>query len=375
MPYLFNIAELLDYASTDIEQVNQEFPSDSVVLKKELAKPAPFSLAPVSIKLNPIDLGPAGLLKLESDKGKSGESPSFINNYNTQNQTINNTTDARVSNSNKAVNTTDSRVTNSNQNLNSTSDINNGEIYQINEVLNNINSLFSMIGEPVENSENTELAQPVTSQNTTSTSTKPLYKSSKAIKDSAKIDQVNQNFTQLMSPTNLINSQQSDSVNSYVDDLNSVISSLNLITNTEISDNLTNSITNNQSSTQIPTVKTGKLAQSSAIKSAMEPDQTLSNQVGQLTKVLPDTINNLSTNITSLNRPADQTSTSITNQGAKIDQSTNNTNINNTEMSKSGQYTETAKPGEISHGQADFYLQAIYMALISGKLKVKLDYQ
>lgn len=120
-------------------------------------------------------------------------------------------------------------------------------------------------------------------------------------------------------------------------------------------------------------VKTNSIVDTNTVKRILEPDRTLERNVGQLTKVLPETINNLSTTVSSMS-PSTSSSSTVMNEGNKIDQSTNTT-IVKPETGLSQQSAQRPMSGN-PQNQVDqsFYMEAIYQALMSGKVKVSLKY-
>ena len=120
-------------------------------------------------------------------------------------------------------------------------------------------------------------------------------------------------------------------------------------------------------------VKTNSIVDTNTVKRILEPDRTLERNVGQLTKVLPETINNLSTTVSSMS-PSTSSSSTVMNEGNKIDQSTNTT-IVKPETGSSQQSAQRPMSGN-PQNQVDqsFYMEAIYQALMSGKVKVSLKY-
>jgi hypothetical protein len=120
-------------------------------------------------------------------------------------------------------------------------------------------------------------------------------------------------------------------------------------------------------------VKTNSIVDTNTVKRILEPDRTLERNVGQLTKVLPETINNLSTTVSSMS-PSTSSSSTVMNEGNKIDQSTNTT-IVKPETGSSQQSAQQPMSGN-PQNQVDqsFYMEAIYQALMSGKVKVSLKY-
>ncbi len=123
------------------------------------------------------------------------------------------------------------------------------------------------------------------------------------------------------------------------------------------------------------TVKSNKMVESNSVKQILAPDKTLQNTVTELTKTLPEAVNNLSTSVTSIN-PQNSSVSSVNNEGNQIYQNSNTT-IN--QPAQLSQVPSTETPGankmEMPHANNDFYLQAIYSALMSGKVKVKLEHQ
>ena len=121
-------------------------------------------------------------------------------------------------------------------------------------------------------------------------------------------------------------------------------------------------------------VKSTNLVESSSVKKMLEPDKTLEKSVGKLSKDLPAAVNNLSSSVTSMN-PQTNTSSAVTNEGTKIDQSSKTTINQNS--GQTGPQEQTSRPQEMAQlpQSSDFYLQGIYSALMSGKIKVKLEYQ
>ena len=121
-------------------------------------------------------------------------------------------------------------------------------------------------------------------------------------------------------------------------------------------------------------VKSNNFVGSSSVEKMLKPDKTLENSVGKLSKDLPAAVNNLSSSVTSMN-PQTNTSSAVTNEGTKIDQSSKTTINQNS--GQTGPQEQTSRPQEMAQlpQSSDFYLQGIYSALMSGKIKVKLEYQ
>lgn len=138
-----------------------------------------------------------------------------------------------------------------------------------------------------------------------------------------------------------------------------------------ITDKTTTTETNTKNSVN---VKSNKLVESASVKKLLEPDKTLENSVGKLSKDLPAAVNNLSSSVTSMN-PQTSSSSSVTNEGTKIDQSSKT--VINQMAGQTNQPEQISQPKNLAQSpqSSDFYIQGIYAALMSGKIKVKLEYQ
>jgi hypothetical protein len=146
------------------------------------------------------------------------------------------------------------------------------------------------------------------------------------------------------------------------------------ISNTSDSTDINQTTVNKTNTNESVNVKSTKLVESSNIKKLLEPDKTLEKSVGKLSKDLPAAVNNLSSSVTSMN-PQTSSSSSVTNEGTKIDQSSKTViNQNSGPVGLPQQSMATKESSQIPQGN-DFYLQAIYSALMSGKIKVNLNYQ
>ena len=132
--------------------------------------------------------------------------------------------------------------------------------------------------------------------------------------------------------------------------------------------------TGSTSTDEAVSVKSKQLIESSTVNRLTQPDTSLQRSVTQLTQALPNSINNLST-IMSASTSKNNSSQSIINEGNKLDQSTN-TIINQNQQNQPQAQPSPTKPEKVeqSSQMSDFYLQAIYSALMSGKVKVKLEY-
>lgn len=120
--------------------------------------------------------------------------------------------------------------------------------------------------------------------------------------------------------------------------------------------------------------KSNKLADSGAIKKMLSPDKTLELSVGELSKTLPEAVNNLTSSVTSI-APQTSSSNTINNEGTKIDQSSN-TQINQTpsQIAKNQEMDQAKVENSTNSQLTEHYMQAIYQALVSGKVKVRMDY-
>jgi hypothetical protein len=128
-----------------------------------------------------------------------------------------------------------------------------------------------------------------------------------------------------------------------------------------------------ESTDQLVNIKNTKLVESASVKNILAPDKSIERSVGKLSKEMSTAVNNLSSSVTSI-APQTSTATSIVNEGSRIDQSSNTT-INKPSQPQRVQEampaSQAAAPGQQLN---DFYLQAIYTALISGKVKAKIEY-
>lgn len=123
----------------------------------------------------------------------------------------------------------------------------------------------------------------------------------------------------------------------------------------------------------LASVKSGKLADSNSLKQILTPDKTLEKSVTKLTRELPESINNLSSSFSTFS-PQSSNITNVTNEGTRIDQSStvNSTRSERDQMKQSGE-AQTASQNQAGFNQNEFYLQAIYAALVSGKIRVKIE--
>jgi hypothetical protein len=211
---------------------------------------------------------------------------------------------------------------------------------------------------------------------------------------------ITENFSKVFSLTNQIDNSVSSKVNELIKSSNITTNSI-IETASTVLDRVVNSIKETDSfikESVIPSissivdrsepassqskvskneesyVKTNTLVDSSTVKRIIEPDRTVERSVGQLAKVLPETINNLSSTMSSMNNSNSSNSTSILNEGSKFDQSSNTTVVNQSQNTQSGESETLKNTSDSSPINPNFYMEAIYQALISGKVKVSLKY-
>lgn len=120
-------------------------------------------------------------------------------------------------------------------------------------------------------------------------------------------------------------------------------------------------------------VKNNKLIESSEVKNILAPDKTLEKSVSVLSRALPEAVNNLSTSFTSIS-PNSSTNNSNFTEGTRIDQSTSTVINQMTGQQKpQAQTADSNTPDQNQAQNTEYYLQAIYSALMSGKIRVKLE--
>lgn len=124
---------------------------------------------------------------------------------------------------------------------------------------------------------------------------------------------------------------------------------------------------------EVASVKSSKLADSNLVKQLLTPDKTLEKSVSKLTRELPESINNLSSSFSTFS-PQSLSTTNVTNEGAKIDQSStvNSMQSANRQAAQSDVASQQATT-QAGMNQSEFYMQAIYAALMSGKIRVKIE--
>jgi len=129
----------------------------------------------------------------------------------------------------------------------------------------------------------------------------------------------------------------------------------------------------NKLSTELASVKSSKLADSNSVKQLLTPDKTLEKSVSKLTRELPESINNLSSSFSTFS-PQSSSVTNVTNEGTKIDQSStvNSMQPSNKQAVQQDAASQQAN-SQAGMNQSEFYVQAIYAALMSGKIRVKLE--
>ena len=124
---------------------------------------------------------------------------------------------------------------------------------------------------------------------------------------------------------------------------------------------------------EVASVKSSKLADSNSVKQLLTPDKTLEKSVSKLTRELPESINNLSSSFSTFS-PQSSSTTNVTNEGTKIDQSSTVNSMQSANR-QAAQADASAQPATAQSGmnQSEFYMQAIYAALMSGKIRVKIE--
>jgi hypothetical protein len=359
-------------------------PTSETVLSKETAKPLPNATATANIKparieqpASPNSEEPAKLTspeQINAIAATSGnvaaiastpviqaqaQAPSITNN--TINNNITNAKSESASNSNSVVNSKNvlNNEANSEKNTSSTS---------ISEKTKNVivesdptaKMLETLIGIPQGSTKNE-----VSTVNQKSTNLSSVNKTKESI--DSKISNVLKST---------VDSQSSTSTNEeeLTKENQAILNTLMGIPNTPESTDVNKTNINKTNTNESVNVKSTKLVESSSVKKMLEPDKTLEKSVGKLSKDLPAAVNNLSSSVTSMN-PQTSSSSLITNEGNKVDQSSKT--VINQNSGQTGPQEQTSRPQEMAQLQqnSDFYLQGIYAALMSGKIKVKLEYQ
>ena len=123
----------------------------------------------------------------------------------------------------------------------------------------------------------------------------------------------------------------------------------------------------------VASVKSSKLADSNSVKQLLTPDKTLEKSVSKLTRELPESINNLSSSFSTFS-PQSSSTTNVINEGTKIDQSSTVNSMQSANR-QAAQADAAYQPATAQSGmnQSEFYMQAIYAALMSGKIRVKIE--
>lgn len=126
-------------------------------------------------------------------------------------------------------------------------------------------------------------------------------------------------------------------------------------------------------SSEIPNVRSTSLVDSKTVTQLLTPDRTIERSVSKLTRELPESINNLSTSVSSISQPS-TTFSNVTNEGARIDQSTSIMAPQPQTVRMSPSDSKSASDqNQSNQNKNEFYLQAIYSALMSGKIRVKIE--
>jgi hypothetical protein len=141
------------------------------------------------------------------------------------------------------------------------------------------------------------------------------------------------------------------------------VNSGSIIQKTDASTNSTNNVT----------VKSKNIMEPSAIQKAVSPDRTVEKAVETQTRTLNESLNTLTTNVSNISPTA--SSSVVNNAGQTVNQTTVNAERPVVQVPmKSEQDYKPTQPSDSGKPGSDFYLQAIYSAIMSGKIKVKLEY-
>jgi hypothetical protein len=136
-----------------------------------------------------------------------------------------------------------------------------------------------------------------------------------------------------------------------------------IIQKTDASTNSTNNVT----------VKSKNIMEPSAIQKAVSPDRTVEKAVETQTRTLNESLNTLTTNVSNISPTT--SSSVVNNAGQTVNQTTVNAERPVVQVPmKSEQDYKPTQPSDSGKPGSDFYLQAIYSAIMSGKIKVKLEY-
>lgn len=301
------------------------------ILQTELAKPGGNSIGEINLRLNPIQSPPPPTEVLEKSAYPE-KSSSTSNTY----STVNN-----VSNVNNAVSNVISKLIDS-----SIGSIDNSEFADVRNT--NIENRFPSAERVIDRLAKQTITNEVNAVKQIATDsftavsnliTKNLETTEKATNST---ESVSKSVSDLFNKeTASVNSASNTSVNSLVEDL---------------------------------TVRSKKMVDATAVNRILKPENPVQASMERLTRVLPESINNLNSTVSSINTSS-AAGPITTNEGSKIDNSSNTTIVNNGQPTPQQPQVET-KPvqSEADSQMAAHYLQAIYAAIISGKVKVKLEY-
>lgn len=300
----------------------------------EPVKPTIIELKPIEVLIKPTDATSGKVTTAEIAKGQ----PESVSST-----TVNNTSITNSLPTNSATVASNSSATSSNLLIDSSRNI----MESIRSLSKNLNKNDSTVNNSSLNK--TDLTNSVVNNSN-------LLESATSLTKNSLIDVAN-------------NSTKSKADSSNLSTLeSSILSTLN--GPSAVADNPIDSVTNN-----LTQVKSSKLVESSNVKKILAPDKTLEKSVTSLSKSLPEAVNNLSNSVTSIS-PQTNSSTSVMTEGTKIDQSSRTTINNPSSGNMSSTDSTDAKQQAIAPGiNNDYYLQAIYSALMSGKIKVTLGYQ
>lgn len=311
--------------------------AESLTNSTTSTNPAAIEIKPIEVLVKPTDATSGKVTVAEMDKGQVAPSGAT---------TVNNTTIANSLPTNPATIASNSSVTSSNLLIDSSKNIMDS-IKSLSTTLNKNDSINSIVN---------------------NSSLKKNDSINTVVNNSSLLESINSlTKKSLTDVTN--NSAKSKAESSNLSTLeNSILSTIN--GPSAAADSSLDSVTNN-----LTQVKSSKLVESSNVKKILTPDKTLEKSVTSLSKSLPEAVNNLSNSVTSIS-PQTTSSTSVMNEGTKIDQSSRTTinNPNSGGMSKP-ESADSKQPAIAPGINNDYYLQAIYSALMSGKIKVTLGYQ
>lgn len=358
--YLDNLFDAQDKKSTDAPID----PMSNLVLLSEMNKQYPATLGGPTVSNNPIDFGTPkeeaiekivdGTVVQEAAKPANSVVNNVTyetNNYSTTDNSTTNTT-VHANNSNHATSSPSSIISSANveSNINSTDDVA-YNTYVNSMSVSDINRLYEK--ELRENSIEKQI------QSNSNISTEKLLNA--------------QNDAGSLTEREL-EDKITTTYNSMYDggDVNNITENGAIVQGaSQVNGGNVSYPTTNQASTNTY-VKSNKIMDQSTISRAVEPDKSVERSVNEQTKVLNETINNLNSSVSNMSQPVAQ---STVNTEGSTTNTNNSTTINQAEKRNPPALTEAKDKEELKQdSNSEFYLQAIYAALVSGKIKVKLEY-